>query len=391
MKYFKRHFYLLIVFLVIAIAILLFDKQQFLQDSANGTVTPAQNMGTKRSAHTATRLTNGNILICGGILKAEGVEINNASAELFVNTSEKFIPTGNMHFNRAGHTATLLQDGNVLITGGFDSNGFLASAEIYHTRTGRFELLKSLMSAKRAAHTATLLPNGKILIVGGVNGSAASNKTIDLYDPQEKTFQSNLQLNFPRTGHTATRLADGRVLIVGGSRKWRTSVMNSCEIYDPVANSIRITNSLKIPRNKHVAVLLKNGRVLIAGGSKIADEIGGRYSTAELFDPLTNTFRMIESKMIKARFKISNAADVLENGDVVIAGDGKYVEVFNTGNENFSTAQGTLKKAWMYPTVTILSGDRILITGGYDQRMATTDGAWIYKREESTILAIKNH
>src|SRR5689334_4763859 len=88
-----------------------------------------------------------------------------------------FTSTGPMTTPRAGHTATLLPDGKVLIVGGGGLGS--ASAELYNPSTGTFEAIGGPL-ALRFQHTATLLPNGKVLIVSGT--------TAELYDPATRTF-----------------------------------------------------------------------------------------------------------------------------------------------------------------------------------------------------------
>ena len=88
--------------------------------------------------------------------------------------------TGSLSAARQYHTATLLPNGNVLVAGGENSNGFLSSAELYHPAMGLWSATGSMGTA-RESHTATLLPNGKVLVAGGYNGSYLSSA--ELYDP----------------------------------------------------------------------------------------------------------------------------------------------------------------------------------------------------------------
>jgi N-acetylneuraminic acid mutarotase len=329
--------------------------------------------------HTATILKNGQVFIAGGILDSRGIEINNKSTEFYDPLKNTFSKGPDMNRLRAGHTATLLEDGNILITGGFDSSGFLKDAELFITNEGTFEKVLSQMTQPRAAHTATLLNNGKVLIVGGVNGGIKANETIDLYDPNTRAFSQVGILNTSRTGHTASLLKNGDVLIVGGSSNWRTDVLSSCEIFNPQTNKLRMAGDLNIKRNKHAAVVLNNGNVLIIAGSSTALEISGRYNTAEIFDSKTQKFSLLPSHLNKSRFKITNAGAILPNGNAIIAGDGKYVEVFDINTMLFHTVKGNVESAYMYPTVTPLHDGQILITGGYDGNMIATNGAWLHK------------
>src|SRR5207244_10781411 len=78
-----------------------------------------------------------------------------------------FNVTGGMQVNCFGHTATLLNDGRVLFTGGTDDSGqSTATAEVYDPATGRFHLVGS-MTSPREGHVATLLKSGRVLVGGG--------------------------------------------------------------------------------------------------------------------------------------------------------------------------------------------------------------------------------
>jgi len=193
---------------------------------------------------------------------------------------------------------------------------------------------------------------------------------------------------FPPTGHTSTLLTDGAVLIVGGSSNWRSEVLASCELFNPSDYSFKIISGLNIPRNKHFAARLPDGKVLIIGGSATAAEIGGRYNSVEVYFPDKKQFNWLETALIKSRFKITNSGDVLNDVRVVVAGDGKYVEVYDPKQNSFFTAKGTVDKAWMYPTVTKVSEYKILITGGYDANMKTTSRAWLYETSSRELKSL---
>ena len=81
---------------------------------APGTFTPTGRITTPRSLHTATLLVDGRVLITGGMI---GSNVLTNSEELYDPSTGTFIPTGSMTMPRASQTATLLPDGKVLIAG----------------------------------------------------------------------------------------------------------------------------------------------------------------------------------------------------------------------------------------------------------------------------------
>src|SRR5438094_9903927 len=99
----------------------------------------------------------------------------------------KWKATGDLGTARFSHTATLLLNGQVLVTGGIGSDGLtvLASAELYDPATAVWTATGS-MTTPRESHTATLLPNGQVLVTGGigaegsdeVSGTATATGTI---------------------------------------------------------------------------------------------------------------------------------------------------------------------------------------------------------------------
>jgi hypothetical protein len=205
---------------------------------------------------------------------------------------------------------TLLRDGDVLIAGGGESDGAggVPTAELYHSATRTFEALPSMRDG-RVSHTATLLNDGRVLIVGG-RGSKV-NAGAEIYDPRLKKFIVTGNLNVERYKHTAALLPDGRVLVAGGSdaRDWHGTT-NSAEIYDPRTGKFTTTSSLNEARFKlpDEAAVLSSGLVLVAGGGK----------HAELFDAKTGSFSLAGGELGDAWHFMSETR--LRDGRVLMAG-----------------------------------------------------------------------
>lgn len=292
--------------------------------------------------HSVVTLNNGKVLVTGGWgTNKRVVEFDPANG-----TARELPP---LKIPRAEHLSTLLQDGRVLLSGGWEGGvtwtGANASytAEIYDPTTGTTTLTEK-MHAPRAWHTATLLHSGKVLIAGGFSLSA-SLASVEIFDPVTATFTLNRKsMNEGRGGHTATLLDDGNVLIAGGFASGevgsKSSALNSAEIFIPETMTFkRVPEPLSYKRGHHSAVRLANGKVLLTGGSEIqftpdAPMNGSdpnAVNKAELFDPLENSFSEIPAPMYIARAR--HASIEIKPGLVLIVGGlhhaaTKYSEVF---------------------------------------------------------------
>ena len=255
-------------------------------------------MTTARTAHTATLLPNGKVLIAGG----DGALWSLGSAELYDPATGVFTATGNMATARSGHTATLLPNGTVLIAG--DIRG-QASAELYDSSTGTFTPTRSLPTAPYGYTPATLLTDGRVLI------TLVDEAEAELYDPGTATF-SKTSPRIPWVQGSATLLMNGKVLLAGGNDDPGAS--NLAEVYDPSTGTFTPTGNMTVSRWDDSATLLPDGTVLIAGNQ---GAFGVSLASAELYDPARGTFRPT-GDMIADRF--GHTATLLNSGKVLIAG-----------------------------------------------------------------------
>ena len=236
-----------------------------------------------------------------------------SGSRLLAQSPGKFTATGNLTTERAWHTATLLTNGKVLVAGGL-TNFILASAELYDPSTGTFTATGSMTTA-RWDHTATPLPDGKVLIAGGFkldstvgNSAFGVLASAELYDPSTGIFTAIGMMTKPRAWHTATLLANGTVLIAGGQYDG-FNAGSSAELYDPVTGRFMPTGNMTVARGGHIATLLPNGKVLIVPAAD------GSSLSAEIYDPETGVFSATDWK---DDFEIASSVNQLPNGKVLV-------------------------------------------------------------------------
>jgi hypothetical protein len=238
------------------------DATLELFDVARGTfeLTRSQ-MAEPRSDHTATLLPNGRVLLVGGTPAASAIET--------FDPVDGSLQSGPSTSPRIHHAATLLSTGRVLLTGGSEpGNEALGTALLITVPGGDASAAtleeKSMYHARRH-HTATALNNGQVLIAGG---NLSLDAQSEIFDAKSGEFLDGPPMNKHRTRHTATLLPSGRVLLAGGDALDDTAP-TSAELFDPLGDnggSFEKVGVAMQPRSAHIATLLQTGHVLLAGG-----------------------------------------------------------------------------------------------------------------------------
>jgi hypothetical protein len=263
---------------------------------------------------------------------------------------------------------------------------------------------RASMNVARAGHTATLLADGRVLVIGGETLSTrAMLDSVELYDPVADSWAELSSLPAPRNNHTATLLPDGLVLVVGGGTSNAIGIPSGLEVqseallYDPATGASESLGPNLVARHGHVALPLPSGKVLIAAGAGDESTIepsqgagnpqpfGNALASAELFDPETRTF---EATGALAQARYAFAASTLADGRVLIAGGASYeaegpvshatAELYDETAGTFSSAGSFDGSDRLFPGASRLEDGRVLVFGGKKSNVAFLDDAQIY-------------
>ncbi len=315
-------------------------------------------------------------------------------ATLTVNT-DTWTPSPVMLTERVGgHSATLLNNGKLLVVGGVGAGGTgIASADLFDPVSATWSHAAP-MATMRTSHTATLLADGRVLVAGGSTVSTAAakgytnNTTAEIYDPVANTWTPAATMSVARSHHTATRLPDGRVLVIGGENA-SYLVGATAEIYDPATD---IWSPTPLPpmaaRSQHTATLLPNGQVLVAGGFDIELGLLTPLNTSELYDPAAGTFTATaiytttgsgtsavttSTPTTLAFTHAGHTATLLPDGHVLVAGGGNtQSELYDPTTQTW-TATGSLAATHTLGAATLLPDGQVLVVGGTQSALPSAE------------------
>ena len=253
---------------------------------------------TARVGATLSLLSNGTVLLAGGIGMTDEGYATLATAEIYDPRTRSFRKVYHkMTEARCGHTATVLVDGSVLLAGGYayppltyDLPGILAtwvpaldSAEVFDIAQQAFAAATTTLPQGFALHSATLLATGDVLIAGGVTEfytewaftsvTAFPSTQAAIFNVSARAFALIAPLGTPRALHSATLLTSGKVLVAGGVVAPDMKATATTELFDPDNSTFSPSAPLAAPRRSQGAILVPAGLLLIGGAGTPSYEI----------------------------------------------------------------------------------------------------------------------
>lgn len=241
------------------------------------------------------------------------------------------------------------------------------------------------MPEPRVDYAAAPLPDGRVLLAGGTSflwQNPAPVYTGVLYEPRSGTWSVTGSPYVARIRPAMTNLASGSVLMAGGNVPGENSseAVASSELYDPTTGTWRLTGHLNNARANPTLTLLPDGRVLAVGGASSSPDGERPLNTAELFDPLSETWHLVQDRLAVPReghfaVNLPSGRVLIGGGDGPRPGSGVVTELFDPATDTFE-ATAVMNHARHSPSATLLPDGRVLVVGGFS--LNSLDSALTY-------------
>jgi hypothetical protein len=217
------------------------------------------------------------------------------------------------------------------------------------------------MNASRVAFVSVPLSDGQIIAIGGTFNAPSATASADVLSAAANGWTPTGAMSVARRYFAGVRLGDDRVLVAGGAGDGSGAALASAEVWNPMTAAFTGAGSMAVVRQSFSLTALPDGRALAAGGAPTFPN-GAQTTTAELYDPLTNSWSQTGS-MHAAR--LGHTGTLLPDCRVLIVGDNPTAELYNYKTGIFSTT-GSESPQRSYHSATLLTDRRVLIAGGVD-------------------------
>lgn len=313
------------------------------------------NMMSARAGHTATVLNDGRVLIVGGMTREEfsaAFYLGRApttACEIYDPITSTWMAAASMGTARARHTASLLSDGRVFVFGGSSNgtdSGALASGEIYNPTTNTWSGTANITANARWKHSA-VVTGTDVLIIGGKASDSTYLASNYSYAPGSNTWTPKGNLGTARANMMTRLLTTGDVVVAGGENPANLS----SDEFSTSPYTVWSTNAaqLSVARHNGGTAILPNGKVVIAGGATSADETTGAITNSAAADIYTPGGVGVHGTW-SALPSLNTACSY---NSLISASGGNLVSAFGFRSDltpDVGVYNGTTVLAWAYPT-----------------------------------------
>ena len=235
------------------------------------------------------------------------------------------------------------------------------------------------MNQERMEHHTAVLPNGNIGLFGGHTTGFVSLNTLEILDTATNTFTS-ISMNYTHSWPVFTQTNNGNFLIAGGSANMGVPQYSHAEIFNPSTNEFKIVDNMQLFRSGSSGAALNNGDIMVASAWWTHNEA---HTYGELFNHQSESFTSI------GPFAAARAHGIViptSDGNGVVLGGVKPtgsafdfpIEEYHVASGEITTIQETLfedEEGW---TV------RDRQSPSYQQTLADGKSLWLASKTEST-------
>lgn len=230
--------------------------------------------------------------------------------------------------------------------------------------------MEELPAIPRFDHYAALLNDGRILIGGGFTGFANNNVLVpfplndfQIYDPRDESWISITPDENQAFFVSTARLSDDKYISVGIGENEDAELSGVAGVFDSVAESWTMLPPPAFIRGIPTVALLADGRILVTGGVDFSDPTGFSFEyllETEIFDPQTEVWQQAAPMRSASENQI---VVPLQDGRVMIVQPGISIpEIYDPAADSW-TPTAPMSRIPLMPEAILLSDGRVLVTG----------------------------